>query len=83
MNREKIATRTLVIFVVLLIGMIAVPSATSLPTGVAGVKDLGCNCHGAVPSDSVVPTLEGLPETYNYSEVYILNIGFSGGPADP
>lgn len=83
MNREKIATRTLVIFVVLLIGMIAVPSATSLPTGVAGVKDSGCNCHGAVPSDSVVPTLEGLPETYNYSEVYILNIGFSGGPADP
>ena len=39
MNKEKIASRTLVIFVVLLMGMVAVPSATSLPTGVAGVKD--------------------------------------------
>ena len=70
MNKEKIASRTLVIFVVLLMGMVAVPSATSLPTGVAGVKDSGCNCHGAVVSDSVVPILEGLPDTYNYSEVY-------------
>jgi len=77
------ASRTLVIFVVLLMGMVAVPSATSLPTGVAGVKDSGCNCHGAVVSDSVVPILEGLPETYNYSEVYTLTIGFTGGPADP
>jgi hypothetical protein len=61
MNREKIVSRTLVIFAILLIGMIAVPSATSLPNGVAGVKDSGCNCHGAVTSDSVIPTLEGLP----------------------
>ena len=83
MNKEKIASRTLVIFVVLLMGMVAVPSATSLPTGVAGVKDSGCNCHGAVVSDSVAPILEGLPETYNYSEVYTLTIGFTGGPADP
>ena len=83
MNKEKIASRTLVIFVVLLMGMVAVPSATSLPTGVAGVKDSGCNCHGAVVSDSVVPILEGLPETYNYSEVYTITIGFTGGPADP
>ena len=39
MNREKMISRTLVIFTVLLLGMVAVPSATSLPTGVAGVKD--------------------------------------------
>ena len=83
MDKEKIASRTLVIFVVLLMGMVAVPTATSLPTGVAGVKDSGCNCHGAVVSDSVAPILEGLPETYNYSEVYTLTIGFTGGPADP
>ena len=83
MNKEKIASRTLVIFVVLLMGMVAVPTATSLPTGVAGVKDSGCNCHGAVVSDSVAPILEGLPETYNYSEVYTLTIGFTGGPTDP
>lgn len=83
MDREKIVSRTLVIFAILLIGMIAVPSATSLPNGVAGVKDSGCNCHGAVTSDSVIPTLEGLPEIYNYSEVYILNLGFTGGPSDP
>ena len=30
MDKEKIASRTLVIFVVLLMGMVAVPSATSL-----------------------------------------------------
>ena len=83
MNKGKIASRTLVIFVVLLLGMVAVPSATSLPTGVAGVKDSGCNCHGAVVSDSVLPILDGLPDTYNYSEVYTLTLGFTGGPADP
>ena len=83
MNREKMISRTLVIFTVLLLGMVAVPSATSLPTGVAGVKDSGCNCHGAVVSDSVIPILEGLPETYNYSEIYTLNVAFTGGPADP
>ena len=83
MNREKIISRTLVIFTVLLLGMVAVPSATSLPTGVAGVKDSGCNCHGATVTESVIPTLEGLPETYNYSEIYTLNIAFTGGPTDP
>ena len=54
MNKEKMASRTLVIFVILLLGMVAVPSATSLPTGVAGVKDSGCNCHGAVVSLSLI-----------------------------
>ena len=64
MNKEKMASRTLVIFIVVLLGMVAVPSATSLPTGVAGVKDSGCNCHGAVVSDSVVPILEAVSYTH-------------------
>ena len=68
---------------VLVTSMLAVPSAQSLPGGIAGVQESGCNCHGAVPSDSVVGSIEGLPDSYNYSEVYNLTLSFEGGPSQP
>ncbi|GIQ99293.1 MAG: hypothetical protein CM15mP6_3100 [Methanobacteriota archaeon] len=62
-------------------GDAAIPSAQSLPGGIAGVQQAGCNCHGAVPSDTVVPSIEGLPESYNYSETYDITVSFEGGPS--
>ena len=61
--------------------MLVAPSASSLPTGISGVKDSGCNCHGATPDSSVIASVAGLPESYNYSESYDLTISFTGGPS--
>jgi len=63
--------------------MLLAPSAISQPTGISGVKDSGCNCHGATPTDSVVASISGLPESYNYSESYNLTVSFVGGPTTP
>jgi len=61
---------------------LAAPSAQSVPDGSfpAGVQQLGCNCHGAA-SDSVVASIDGLPESYNYSEEYEITVSFQGGPS--
>ena len=76
-KRSKAAIFTLVIVA----AMLALPSAQSLPGGISGVQQSGCNCHGAVPSESVSASIEGLPESYNYSEVYELTVSFKGGPS--
>ena len=60
-------TKGAIVALVAVTAMLAIPSAQSLPGGIAGVQQAGCNCHGAVPSDTVVPSIEGLPESYNYS----------------
>jgi len=52
-----------------------------LPTGISGVKDSGCNCHGATTSSSVVASIDGLPESYNYSQSYEITVSFEGGPS--
>ena len=70
-----------IIALVVIAAMLALPSAQSLPVGIAGVQQSGCNCHGAVPSDSVVASIDGLPESYNYSEAYELTVSFQGGPS--
>ena len=74
-------TKGAIVALVAVTAMLAIPSAQSLPGGIAGVQQAGCNCHGAVPSDSVVPSLEGLPESYNYSETYDITVSFEGGPS--
>ncbi len=59
---------------------LAAPSAQSYPSGISGVA--GCNCHGdGIPSQSVVASIEGLPNSYNYSESYEITVSFEGGPA--
>ena len=55
-------TKGAIVALVVVTAMLAIPSAQSLPGGIAGVQQAGCNCHGAVPSDTVVPSIEGLPE---------------------
>lgn len=46
-----------------------------------GISDVpnGCNCHSAVPHGSVIISLEGLPDAFNASETYMMNISVSGG----
>jgi hypothetical protein len=74
-------TKGAIAALVVISAMLALPSAQSLPGGISGVQQSGCNCHGAVPSDSVVASLDGLPESYNYSETYDITISFQGGPS--
>jgi cytochrome c oxidase subunit 1 len=78
--------RTLALLTILLLAVAITPAAQSLPTGISGVEQSGCICHGSVSSD-VIPTLEGLPEELVAGETYTLNVSFTGGPsgtnADP
>ena len=61
---------------------LAAPSAQSRPGGASGSGVIlqGCICHGAA-SDSVVASIDGLPESYNYSEEYEITVSFQGGPS--
>ena len=62
--------------------LLLAPAATSVPTGVENAFQSGCNCHGATPSDSVTASIDGLPDSYNYSEEYNLTLSFVGGPTN-
>lgn len=75
-------SRSLVVLAVLSIAMVISPAVVSYPTGISGVKDSGCNCHGAVVSPDVAGSISGLPDQYNYSEEYEIVVSFSGGPAN-
>ncbi|MBK70719.1 MAG: hypothetical protein CMB53_04935 [Euryarchaeota archaeon] len=79
--RTKIG-RSLVVLAVLSVAMLIAPAAVSYPTGVNGVAQTGCNCHGAVANSDVAPSISGLPDQYNYSEEYEIVVSFTGGPAN-
>ncbi len=83
MMKNFIHSRSLVVMTILIAAMVCTPLVSSFPTGISGVKDSGCNCHGITTSDSVTPMIVGLPEVYNYSEVYELTVSFTGGPSTP
>ena len=80
MERSTVPRR-LVLISLLAMAMIVVPAVTSLPSGISGVKDTGCNCHGTEASPSVTASISGLPEIYNASETYAVTVSFTGGPA--
>ena len=65
MKKNFIQSRIIVIMTVLIAAMIFTPLVSSFPTGISGVKDSGCNCHGTTTSDSVTTMILGLPEEYN------------------
>ena len=79
--RTKIG-RSLIVLAVLSVAMLIAPAAVSYPTGVNGVAQTGCNCHGAVANSDVAPSISGLPDQYNYSEEYEIVVSFTGGPAN-
>ncbi len=62
--------------------LLLAPAATSVPTGVEKAFQSGCYCHGTTPSDSVTASIDGLPDSYNYSEEYNLTLSFVGGPTN-
>jgi hypothetical protein len=74
MNRKS--TRTLLVLSAIAMAMIVSPAVVSYPTGIQGVKDSGCNCHGATTSSEVVPSITGLPDQNNYSESYEIVVSF-------
>ncbi|MED5159080.1 MAG: choice-of-anchor V domain-containing protein, partial [Candidatus Thermoplasmatota archaeon] len=80
MGRSAVSRR-LALISLLAIAMIVVPAVTSLPSGISGVKDTGCNCHGTEASPSVTASISGLPEAYNASETYTVTVSFTGGPS--
>lgn len=76
-NSSKILT--LLLMSTLLLA--ATPQFAALPGGISGVSvGAGCNCHGAVASDDVAVTFEGLPDEFIADETYLLNISMAGGP---
>jgi cytochrome c oxidase subunit 1 len=80
---NKKSARTLLVLSALVMALVISPAAVSYPNGIQGVKDSGCNCHGAVTSSEVAPSITGLPDQYNYSETYEITVSFVGGPSDP
>ena len=77
MERSTVPRR-LVLISLLAMAMIVVPAVTSLPSGISGVKDTGCNCHGTEASPSVTASISGLPEIYNASDTYAVTVSFTG-----
>ena len=80
MTKDAVMSRRLVILSILALAMVMAPSVTSLPGGISGVKDTGCNCHGTDVSDSVTASISGLPDSYNSSVTYAVTVSFTGGP---
>tara|TARA_B100000927_G_scaffold288039_1_gene281968 strand:- start:4449 stop:6770 length:2322 start_codon:yes stop_codon:yes gene_type:complete len=80
---NKKSARTLLVLSALVMALVISPAAVSYPNGIQGVKDSGCNCHGATTNSEVVPSITGLPDQYNYSEIYEITVSFVGGPTNP
>ena len=48
------------------------PQLGALPSGINGASiNNGCSCHSSVADESVIPSIEGLPETFVAGEAYI------------
>ena len=73
MGKRQVWVLTLLISLMIL----PLPSGHSYPYGIDDVEN-GCTCHSAVVSESVIITLEGLPERYVANETYLLNIPATG-----
>ena len=72
--------RNVIILALLAALIVLAPASQSLPTGISGVQDSGCNCHGTAASSEVVAVIEGLPTDYEPSTTYQLTLSFTGGP---
>jgi hypothetical protein len=74
-----------IVAIAFMVGIIAVAvlpeSAESYSSGITGRTRTGCTCHNPQVTESVVPSIEGLPESYKGGKVYELTIKYSGGPS--
>ena len=85
MARTAWLLRTVVILTVLGFALSLAPTGESLDTGINGVSQSGCNCHGSAASAAVVPSMtladgSAIPTTYENGATYNLTISFTGGP---
>ena len=58
---------------VLLVALMTAPQFTAAPGGIGAAGDQGCTCHGGASPDTTV-LVDGLPATYNASEVYTFTV---------
>ena len=78
---DSMRTRQVWVFILFFCMVIQpLPSGESYPYGVSGVEN-GCTCHSAVATESVIITLDGLPEQYEANKTYTLNFSATGGAA--
>ena len=76
---DSMRTRQVWVFILFFCMVIQpLPSGESYPYGVSGVEN-GCTCHSAVATESVIITLDGLPEQYEANKTYTLQIITTGG----
>ena len=76
---DSMRTRQVWVFILFFCMVIQpLPSGESYPYGVSGVEN-GCTCHSAVATESVIITLDGLPDQYEANKTYTLQITTTGG----
>jgi len=67
--------------IVTLLGLILVTEdASSSSNGITGKTETGCTCHSPNRSGDVVPSIDGLPSSYEVGKVYDLDLSFTGPP---
>ena len=57
--------------------ILQIPDVESKSGGIDDV--VGCTCHNVTPTESVIITLEGLPERYEPNKTYTLNFSAENG----
>lgn len=73
--------RLLLVLAVACVIIAATAGVSSRSGGITGVSSSGCTCHGSTPTSAVVPTLSGVPATWEPGVSYDLTVSFTGGPA--
>ncbi|MDP6857205.1 MAG: hypothetical protein QGH13_06715, partial [Candidatus Thalassarchaeaceae archaeon] len=81
MLMRKSMIQTWAFLIVIGLALSLAPEADSLPSGINGMSEKGCICHGAVPDSGVTPSITGLPDTFTAGTTYTLNVSFTGGPS--
>ena len=76
-----IRLRPTIVGIALMIVLLAVPSFSSVPTGVGSLGDQGCTCHGGDSKDTLV-TIHGLPASFESNTSYNLSITVESSVAE-
>ncbi|DAC30562.1 MAG TPA: hypothetical protein HA356_07425 [Candidatus Poseidoniaceae archaeon] len=73
--------RPTIVGIALMVVLLAVPSFSSVPTGVGSLGDQGCTCHGG-DSNDVLVSIRGLPAAFESNTSYNLSIAVEGSVAE-
>ncbi len=72
------STLIAILGLLLLVGS-SITQVSARSTGISNVQ-FGCTCHSGSPTESVVITLDGVPENYTAGETLTLTMSIAGGP---